>query len=46
MFEPTRGGSILEPRSILENGWEECGNSKVIWLTELRSEITMVLLIL
>ena len=46
MFEQTRGGSVLEPGTILENGWEECGNSKVIWLIDLRSEITRVLLIL
>ena len=40
------GGSVLEPGTILENGWEECVNSKVIWLIDLRSEITRVLLIL
>ena len=34
------GGFGLEPGMVLGHGWEERGSSKVIRLTDLRSEIT------
>ena len=46
MLEPARGESVLEPRMVIGHGWEECGSSKVIWLSVLKLEIDRVLLIL
>ena len=40
------GGSRLEPGMVPGHGWEEHGSAKFIWLSDLRSDLARVLLIL